>query len=284
VREGRGNLYNQTMQMKSRTIKTLIFLIVIILVITLIKSFWNFCYLEGLNDFPIVATFSDLHQTMEFGDLHLTESLKQAKEALENKSGIYCISHIETGRMYIGSSVDLGGRMLDRIFNHSSNTHLQRALTLYGLAAFTFKIVEFCNRDQLLVREQHWLNWLFNLSEDLRYNFLPTAGSSLGYQHTEETRAKMSATRKGKSPANIFQKGENNPMRGRTGELHPMFGKAAANAIGCSVCDLDGNVIAEYPSVKAAAEFIGVSRQAVSSALQRGSVIQGRYKVFYSPD
>src|SRR3954452_16671669 len=54
----------------------------------------------------------------------------------------------------------------------------------------------------LLDLEQKHLVWLFSLPAELRYNFNPIAGSSLGYKHTEDARAKISEL-----PAN---KGENN--------------------------------------------------------------------------
>jgi hypothetical protein len=53
--------------------------------------------------------------------------------------------------------------------------------------------------ESLLAREQHWLNWLFSLPAELRYNFLSTAGSPLGLRHTEEAKTKMSEAKKGRN-------------------------------------------------------------------------------------
>jgi hypothetical protein len=57
--------------------------------------------------------------------------------------------------------------------------------------------------------------------------------------HTDETKAKMSAVRKGKkqkplsdehkAKLSAAKKGKNNPMFGKTGENHPMFGKTGEN-------------------------------------------------------
>jgi len=77
------------------------------------------------------------------------------------------------------------------------------------------------NKANLLDLEQKHLDWLFSLPAELRYNFNPIAGSSLGYKHTEDTRAQMS-----KSQQLVDRSGENNPMYGRTGENHPMYGKS----------------------------------------------------------
>jgi len=56
-----------------------------------------------------------------------------------------------------------------------SNIHLQRAITLYGLPSFIFIVIEFCRSENVLSREQYWLNWLFSLPASLRYNFNPIA-------------------------------------------------------------------------------------------------------------
>jgi hypothetical protein len=48
------------------------------------------------------------------------------------------------------------------------------------------------NKANLLAREQHYLEFLFSLPQSFRYNFLSTAGSSLGYNHSEETRPQIS--------------------------------------------------------------------------------------------
>ena len=60
---------------------------------------------------------------MQFDNLHITENLKLAKYTLFNQCGVYCIKCLETGAMYIGSSVDLGSRLASHILNYRSNIH-----------------------------------------------------------------------------------------------------------------------------------------------------------------
>jgi group I intron endonuclease len=108
-------------------------------------------------------------------------------------------------------------RLLQHI-NGSTNTHLKHALTLYSLEAFEFLVVEFVTNTVLLAaREQEYLDWLFSLSEDLRYNFCAIAGSTFGYTHTAETKALISER----------LSGENHPMFGKT---HSAEAKAAIGA------------------------------------------------------
>jgi len=128
-------------------------------------------YCEGLDELPSVMTFNNLH---------LTDTIKEVKTTLKDIIGIYCFKNTITGAMYIGSSVKLGSRFMAHILDNSSNIHLQRAITLYGLPAFIFIVIEFSHPSILVSREQFWINWLFTLPKHLRYNFSPTAGSCLG--------------------------------------------------------------------------------------------------------
>ena len=136
----------------------------------------------------------------------MLENLQLAKDALKGNSGIYAFVHIETGICYIGSSINLADRIMDHINGYSSNQHLQYAIAKYGLPSFAFVILQYCIPSDLLELEQHYLDILFSLPTNLRYNFLPTAGSSLGYKHTEEALAKLSEA----------NSGANNPMYGKT--------------------------------------------------------------------
>jgi group I intron endonuclease len=134
----------------------------------------------------------------------------------------------------------------------------------------------------LLSREQNYLQWLFTQPEHLRYNFLPTAGSSLGYQHAEEAKAKMSGrvlsdcTKAAISAAKV---GENNPMYGKTGSNHPMYGSVSATALGVSVYNLDNQLVQSFSSRAAAATWLGVSRDTVLRYIRSKQLFRGKYMI-----
>src|SRR4051794_3693018 len=96
------------------------------------------------DTFPVLVAFENLD---------MLEYLQMAKKALYGLSGIYAFVHIETGACYIGSSIDLGGRIMDHI-NNSTNPHLHNAILKYGLSLFAFVILEYCIPSDLLKREQ----------------------------------------------------------------------------------------------------------------------------------
>lgn len=113
------------------------------------------------------------------------------------KSGIYKILNLQNGKYYIGSAKNLDYRFSRHKFDFYNNCHhniyLQRAFNLYGANSFEFHILEYCEKEKLIEREQYWI-------DDLKpaYNILKIAYSRLGSKHTKETKAKMSAKAMGR--------------------------------------------------------------------------------------
>ena len=105
------------------------------------------------------------------------------------KSGIYKIENQITKDIYIGSSVHLNNRKSRHFKDLEKQKHhsiiLQRAVNKYGIGNFNFIILENCDKDLLLKREQYYLDILQPL-----YNILPNAGNSLGHIVSNETKEK----------------------------------------------------------------------------------------------
>jgi len=89
----------------------------------------------------------NLPLVIEFKDLHITNNFKQAKAALKNRMGIYCIICLITGKAYVGSSKNLAERLNDHIIEGKSNKPLQNAITKHGLEHFIFYVVELVELD-----------------------------------------------------------------------------------------------------------------------------------------
>jgi len=113
------------------------------------------------------------------------------------------------------------------------NAHLQYAIAKYGIGAFIFKVVALCAKEHLIEREQIYLDLLFKLPSSLRYNFLSTAGSMLGFKHSEQTRAKI--------------------REKMSGSNHHNYG-LVAYAVGVSVFTLDNVLVKCFDSRTSAAE------------------------------
>ena len=115
--------------------------------------------------------------------------------AQEKICGVYKIENLITGYVYIGSSVDIIGRFNSHKYYLRNGKHCSKEFQLdfnkHGEDSFKFVVIEKCqnniSKTDLEKREQYYLN-----NTQLKYNLSPTAGSNLGYKHSENTCLNMS--------------------------------------------------------------------------------------------
>ncbi len=123
-----------------------------------------------------------------------------------NKSGIYGVKCLVNNKIYVGSAVDLSSRLRthkSRLnLNKHPNQHLQSACNKYGLVNFIFIILENCDKDKLLEREQFWIDWCESYKKEKGYNKRKTPNSNLGLKlnsnQSKEDRARVSLQHKNK--------------------------------------------------------------------------------------
>lgn len=118
-------------------------------------------------------------------------------------TGIYRIIHIDSGRCYVGQSVNIAKRWSSHraALNQGKHTtiYLQRVWTKYGQGAFAFEIIELCEVQYLTAREQAAMDRFRP-----EFNAAPAAGSNLGMKHSVEARAKISAGNRGQKRSEEF--------------------------------------------------------------------------------
>ena len=110
-------------------------------------------------------------------------------------AGIYCIEHLNSGRLYVGSAISLDRRRKEHFNALNRGKHhsrfLQRAWNKHGEQAFQFRVLLHCAPENLLWYEQTLLDaWRPD------YNSAPTAGSQLGFKHGPEAKARMAEAAK----------------------------------------------------------------------------------------
>ncbi len=209
-----------------------------------------------------------------------------------NKSGVYRWINNVNHKTYIGSSVNLTARFyvyfnLAKLTNKKSNIY--SALFKHGYSNFSLEILEYCEKTDVLSREQYFIYLL-----KPEYNMLKLAGSSFGYKHTQETLDKFKSrkvseeTRKNLSIAAtgriITDEEKLKISEARKGLKLSMETRAKLSAAttlikGVSVVVKNVNTYEEilYPTLTAAAVALGVSRTAVKKAADSGNTLKKMY-------
>jgi len=88
--------------------------------------------------------------------------------------GIYKITNISNGKMYVGSSIHIERRWmchksyLSRHIHY--NLHLQYSWNKYGESCFVFDIIEECKFDILDMKEEYWIEELKTWDREYGYN------------------------------------------------------------------------------------------------------------------
>ena len=232
------------------------------------------------------------------------------------KSGIYMLTNLLTGDIYIGQSSDLSKRFRKYFtlsyLKSKESFIISRALIKYGYINFSVSILEYCDKDILLEREQYYLDSL-----QPQYNILKLAGSSSGYTHSEESKDKRSKALKGvytgsKSALFGITHSEDtiaNMSLNRGGEKNHFYGKShneksielmrekALNRVHTSetkdkMSKSHGNpvniyekcsseefkLIGSFVSARRAAKFLDMSGSTVIRYMNSGQVFNERYK------
>jgi group I intron endonuclease len=244
-------------------------------------------------------------------------------------AGIYQWTHLESGKIYVGSAVNLSERLKDYFTlsyisdKTKGNSYIYNALLLHGYSGFSLSILEFIDisnlskkeaRKLILEREQYYLGLIFKEAEPNTYNILPTAGSSLGYKHTEvskeliskanlgkvhsvETRSKMSEALSGlNSPRGFLGKshsleskalmsaakaGENNP-KSFLGKIHTeeIITKLSIAKGGGTIYmyDTQGTLLNTFSSARKAAEHFNTSHITIMKYVRNGNIFKDKWK------
>lgn len=116
-----------------------------------------------------------------------TETIANNKDCV-----IYKLCNIQNNKFYIGSAKVFSRRALYHIFQLERNKHnnrfLQNSWNKYGSGSFKFEIIEFCEVEKRLEREQYYID---NINP--HYNLSPYAtGGASKESYTSEVRKKMS--------------------------------------------------------------------------------------------
>jgi group I intron endonuclease len=202
----------------------------------------------------------------------------------KRKCGVYRITNLTNSKFYIGSSNNLSTRF--RVYFNvnqliRSNMYIYKAILKYGYSKFSLDIIEYCEPNLLISREQYYLDLL-----KPEYNILKNAHSFLGFKHSDETRIIMSIKKRGinhnlygKTPTYDTRIKIGKALRSNTAiDIRPNLAikKANLNTVGLKstiriniqVFDQTNNIVNEFPTMKSAALYYNVSTSTIRKILK----------------
>lgn len=105
--------------------------------------------------------------------------------------------HIDTLRLYVGSSFNCGGRIKTHLRDatNGSRSCFHRALRQFGVGAFSFDLLEECERPLLHEREEQWIRFYKSASLE-GFNTMSKPGATYGWFMTDATKHRMSEAQK----------------------------------------------------------------------------------------
>lgn len=161
------------------------------------------------------STGKDRLEGIDFEKIYLNADKDKLDIIKENKgkTGIYLWRNKDSGKIYIGSSIDLRRRFLKyysiNALIKNTNMIINVALIKYGYSSFELVILEYCTAENVISREQYYIDQL-----KPEYNILKKAGSWEGHHHSLETIAKISG-----ESNHFFSKTHNEEARKKMSEV-----------------------------------------------------------------
>lgn len=121
------------------------------------------------------------------------------------RPGVYCITNTVNGKVYVGSSISIRGRLSGHVTSLRKgvhdNTYLQRSWMKHGEENFSFSVLELCTASLIFIKEQYWMDKLNATDRRFGYNIcLEATGGRRGLKFSKSAKAKMSRKRKGIVP------------------------------------------------------------------------------------
>lgn len=210
------------------------------------------------------------------------------------RTGIYKITNVINNKVYVGSAINIDLRWKEHLNDLKNNKHhsikLQRSYTMHGKENFIFQVIELCDKNLLIVKEQEYINYLNSYKNG--YNCLPIAGSRLGSTQTvltkdkirtklkgrisprkgvivsDETKNKMSQSHSGKT---LSATHITNIRLSKTGDKNPFYGKKVQEEHKqykkINQLTKDGEFIKEWDSLTECAKFLNTDITSISKVL-----------------
>lgn len=214
----------------------------------------------------------------------------------KGKAGIYQWTHLESGKIYIGSATDLSVRL--KGYNNKNylskvkgNSYIYNAILEHDYSLFSLSILEFIDitnlsqgeaRKLILSREQYYLDESFTRG-DSSYNLLKIAGSSLGYRHSYDSLKKISQPRPNFSPSKDHKEAIRlaNANKILTLETKSKISTTLSHPIYVYTPNL--LFLVKYPAITIAKLKLKISPTTIKKYCISGEIYKNKYRFSYTP-
>ena len=206
------------------------------------------------------------------------------------KSGIYRWVNKINNKTYIGSATDLSTRFyvfynVKRLMD--SKMPIYRAILKYGYSNFILEILEYCDKNETLIREQYYID---NLKPE--YNIYSKANSSAGYKHSQDTLDKFKlrivsnktqANSSKLTPNHVLSEEAKKMFLARAGTIQSDIKHVKLSAITKGIAVIITNIktskTKEYLTLTDAALALDVSRTTIKNNLKSGKILKDKYTI-----
>lgn len=120
------------------------------------------------------------------------------KNYLNHNTGIYKITVVPTGKIYIGQAVDLHNRFQAHIRSarndnvRDGSLPIHRAMRKYGLENIKVEVIEYCQREQLDNKERYWIKYYHAQDPNIGYNLANGGQRGFNLSGERHSQAKLS--------------------------------------------------------------------------------------------
>ncbi len=145
---------------------------------------------------------------------------------MPSKPGVYKLTNRINGKIYIGKSMDLQGRMRCHKSSKKQNQVIQRAIQKYGWENFETEVLQEyeigIDNWILLALETAYIVFFESLVTQHGYNVCLFSNDRTGIKHTEEVKKKMSESSMGRIMSQETRRKLSDALKG---EKSPYWGK-----------------------------------------------------------
>jgi len=202
-------------------------------------------------------------------------------------TGIYTITNLVNGKIYVGKSTNLKSRIYDHKWKLKNNKHpnkyLQYSYNKYTKDNFIFEILDNYEEEHLSSFETYWINILNTTNRKFGYN-LTSGTNSNGFRHLESTKIIIGNCNKGKKYSKERCKNISNALKGKKKSKSHIENYIKNRRIPVIQLDFNDKFIKEWDSISNAGRDLKIIKSNISRCCKGITKTVNGFKWCYSKE